>query len=207
MLSLRDWLPVWTDGLCVPGSVWSGVIWAMKHWWINRLISVISTVSREVTKIPGFITVYTHCQLIDPARSCGITTCLMRCTFLIPWCDFCVKKKFHLWFLLLNVSFMSKGQEHGTFSWRCLLISFWTGLADQRLYKDKMPGPPLRRAYSQVWRVGFSFLQEKWKWLQIENEAVLITSLCILSVDVFCFIDSCTLSLMEWSAFMYIADD
>lgn len=70
-----------------------------------------------------------------------------------------------------------------------------------------MPGPPLRRAYSQVGRVGFSFLQEKWKWLQIENEAVLITSLCILSVDVFCFIDSCTLSLMEWSAFMYIADD
>lgn len=102
---------------------------------------------------------------------------------------------------------MSKGQEHGTFSRSCLLISFWTGLADQRLYKDKMPGPPLRRAYSQVGRVGFSFLQEKWKWLQIENEAVLITSLCILSVDVFCFIDSCTLSLMEWSAFMYIADD
>lgn len=43
------------------------------------------------------------------------------------------KKKFHLWFLLLNVSFMSKGQEHGTFSRSCLLISFWTGLADQRL--------------------------------------------------------------------------
>lgn len=145
--------------------------------------------------------------LILLEAACGITTCLMCCTFLIPWCDFCVKKKFHLWFLLLNVSFMSKGQEHGTFSWRCLVISFWTGLADQRLYKDKMPGPPLRRAYSQVGRVGFSFLQEKWKWLQIENEAVLITSLCILSVDVFCFIDSCTLSLMEWSAFMYIADD
>lgn len=58
---------------------------------------------------------------------------------------------------------MSKGQEHGTFSRSCLLISFWTGLADQRLSKDKMPGPPLRRAYSQVGRVGFSFLQEKWK--------------------------------------------
>lgn len=105
-------------------------------WSTDGLIdwfSVIRPSLERWQKIPGFITVYTHCQLIDPASSCGITTCLMRCTFLIPWCYFCVKKKFLLWFLLLNASFMSKGQENGTFSRRRLIISQWTGLADQRL--------------------------------------------------------------------------